>query len=1050
MLNVPQRKCADGSSHVVVLLLDAISRPLFEDKYGELIKYMKSANTHHYIQFDNHHTFGPNSPPNKWPLFGGMLRPGPGFLQTWRMDWPLSVIQSWLTAHTGSRAEWLHTKFKDAGYVTIHGDDICDPEKKSGTLTSIMGSQGVTPAADVMPHPKALCEVKCVEQSCCSQSTYEFVAQAFDNHRHCNVFATLNPNVEHSVHWWYSKSPLWAERFLRRVLQPNTILVAISDHGLHYGEHNVDPVGDAYRTNPFLIVLWPKSLEQRGELKALQRSSTANVTTHLNVYGFLSGIAGGTDHGVDSIGAPNFPLNQSCDDAHIPPDECRCARTGTCSAQTIERARRELAKALGPVSEDPLCSPLNASDFSVVWCRGDGSSHNVAFKSGHRSYRLTWDDRNTNLFWLFDQRTLTQQSVYKADIDPCRDAVPDSLWHLCICRTMPSTFAKPSKRSTHSTNAMELFNTFNSAFSYELAVRTHGSIQSGFWLIVLLLFGALACAGCAVARLLLRAHAHHGSHGSSFTPTWLPSFTCSMSSPRCPWLQAVSPLTAGVSVLLTMMSTLQSIVVQFSKVGGRVHFHIPTAVFLTESVKLVVSGSLYLWRHRQPAASRTREPADATSTPLARLMGVVAYAFPALLYLIQNNLTLRAMELLDPPTFQLWVCFRLLPAAVFTRVLLKRSLTLHQWLALLLLMVGMGITTLPSPAVRGRLLAIAHAVQHSHLQHSHQHANVSSSKSIEPTEQSEGLMDNTTRGALILIVNGFISGASGVINEWLLKHQDPSLDFNMKNMRIYAWGMLFGLPMIRPPWDGGLRGFGVMGWVVVCTNAALGLTVALVLKFADNLIKNFASSAAVILSALISTVLFGYVIKNSFMMGAIVVCCSFILYFHDVGKGKPAVSAANREEGEGLLAAKLDGAPNDNAPPYNTVITFGTFDVLHYGHIRILQRARALGRRLVVGVSSDGLNMSKKSRAPIYPFDQRKLIIESLECVDEVFAEESLEKKGDYCLQFGADVLVMGDDWEGRFDELCNGIGIKAHYLKRTPAISTTETIEVIKSIGTN
>ena len=149
------------------------------------------------------------------------------------------------------------------------------------------------------------------------------------------------------------------------------------------------------------------------------------------------------------------------------------------------------------------------------------------------------------------------------------------------------------------------------------------------------------------------------------------------------------------------------------------------------------------------------------------------------------------------------------------------------------------------------------------------------------------------------------------------------------------------------------------------------------------------------------------------------------------------------------VVAAAGTATVDPAPPYNTVITFGTFDVLHYGHIRILQRARALGHRLVVGVSSDELNMSKKSRAPIYSFEQRKLIIESLGCVDEVFAEESLEKKADYCLQFGADVLVMGDDWEGKFDELCHGIGISAHYLKRTPAISTTETIEVIKAMQT-
>ena len=87
-----------------------------------------------------------------------------------------------------------------------------------------------------------------------------------------------------------------------------------------------------------------------------------------------------------------------------------------------------------------------------------------------------------------------------------------------------------------------------------------------------------------------------------------------------------------------------------------------------------------------------------------------------------------------------------------------------------------------------------------------------------------------------------------------------------------------------------------MAWVVVCTNAALGLTTALALRFADNLIKNFASSAAVIFSALISSVLFNYVINESFMIGAVIVCCSFVLYFHtDWGKGTTPVKAGRRQ-----------------------------------------------------------------------------------------------------------------------------------------------------------
>ena len=79
-----------------------------------------------------------------------------------------------------------------------------------------------------------------------------------------------------------------------------------------------------------------------------------------------------------------------------------------------------------------------------------------------------------------------------------------------------------------------------------------------------------------------------------------------------------------------------------------------------------------------------------------------------------------------------------------------------------------------------------------------------------------------------------------------------------------------------------------------------------------------------------------------------------------------------------------------------TVITFGTFDVLHIGHINILQRAKKQGDRLIVGVSSDALNFSKKSRNPVYSELERTSIIAALNCVDEVFIEESLELKGEY------------------------------------------------------
>ena len=125
------------------------------------------------------------------------------------------------------------------------------------------------------------------------------------------------------------------------------------------------------------------------------------------------------------------------------------------------------------------------------------------------------------------------------------------------------------------------------------------------------------------------------------------------------------------------------------------------------------------------------------------------------------------------------------------------------------------------------------------------------------------------------------------------------------------------------------------------------------------------------------------------------------------------------------------------------IITFGTFDVFHVGHLRILERARKMGDYLLVGVSTDQLNYSKKGHHPYYNQDERLEIISSLRCVDEVFLEESLELKRDYILKYKADVLVMGDDWAGKFDEfkdIC-----KVVYLPRTPSVSTTAVIEKIR-----
>ena len=125
------------------------------------------------------------------------------------------------------------------------------------------------------------------------------------------------------------------------------------------------------------------------------------------------------------------------------------------------------------------------------------------------------------------------------------------------------------------------------------------------------------------------------------------------------------------------------------------------------------------------------------------------------------------------------------------------------------------------------------------------------------------------------------------------------------------------------------------------------------------------------------------------------------------------------------------------------VLTCGTFDLFHIGHLRVLERARALGDYLVVGVSSDALNMKKKQRAPIMCQEHRMAIVGALKCVDEVFLEESLEQKKQYIQDYNATVFCIGDDWKGKFD----GIAEEVVYFERTPSVSTTALLEKISSV---
>jgi glycerol-3-phosphate cytidylyltransferase len=120
------------------------------------------------------------------------------------------------------------------------------------------------------------------------------------------------------------------------------------------------------------------------------------------------------------------------------------------------------------------------------------------------------------------------------------------------------------------------------------------------------------------------------------------------------------------------------------------------------------------------------------------------------------------------------------------------------------------------------------------------------------------------------------------------------------------------------------------------------------------------------------------------------------------------------------------------------VITYGTFDLLHYGHINLLKRAKSLGDYLIVGLSTDEFNNTKKNKESYFDYENRKSLLDAVKYVDLVIPEKTWEQKVSDIQKYNIDVFVIGDDWKGKFDYL-EDFGIEVVYLPRTKEISTTK-----------
>ena len=127
------------------------------------------------------------------------------------------------------------------------------------------------------------------------------------------------------------------------------------------------------------------------------------------------------------------------------------------------------------------------------------------------------------------------------------------------------------------------------------------------------------------------------------------------------------------------------------------------------------------------------------------------------------------------------------------------------------------------------------------------------------------------------------------------------------------------------------------------------------------------------------------------------------------------------------------------------VITYGTFDLFHIGHLKLLKRLSNLGNKLIVAVSTDEFN-ALKGKKTIIPFEQRAEIVENIKCVDMVIAENSWEQKINDIKNYNVNIFAMGNDWKGKFDflkEYCEVV-----YLDRTEGISSTQLKNTLKKFS--
>ncbi|KAF9351209.1 hypothetical protein BGX26_010734 [Mortierella sp. AD094] len=312
-------------------------------------------------------------------------------------------------------------------------------------------------------------------------------------------------------------------------------------------------------------------------------------------------------------------------------------------------------------------------------------------------------------------------------------------------------------------------------------------------------------------------------------------------------------------VILLLQNSTLALMLRYSRVSvdpDQPIYLASTAVFIAEILKFLTC--LFVLAYKTKSLSRTRYilRKDLFEQPREILKMLV----PSGLYALQNNLLFVALSNLEAATFQVTYQLKILSTAIFSVIMLNRKLSFQKWLALCLLMVGVTMVQLQTVSKKV----------------------ASSSEDSEDLEQDiTGPIQNPFIGLIAVLMSCVSSGFAGCYFEKVLKGAET--DMWVRNMQLGISGTMFSFMAMfydrQLIYEGGiLQGYTFMTWMVVVNQALGGLLVAIVVKYADNILKGFATSLAIIVSGFISAYFFDFRPSLQFMAGTMVVILSTYLY----------------------------------------------------------------------------------------------------------------------------------------------------------------------------